>query len=214
MPRRRRLCPVGFPVHVIQRGNNRQTIFTNDADRAAYAHWLEDGALRFQLDVHGWVFMTNHVHLLMTPRRDNGVSRLMQSLGRRYVGHFNYSNARSGTLFEGRFRSCLVQEDQYFLNCLRYIELNPVRAGMVRDPGDYRWSSYRAHACGAPVRFWKPHGLYLSLADSSVKRQNHWRKLVGEAVDTDTISEIRHCTNTGLVLGSETFRDQVAALRN
>ena len=214
MPRRPRFCPVGFPIHVIQRGNNRQTLFTSDADMAAYAHWLEDGALKFQVDVHGWVFMTNHVHLLVTPRSDNGVSRLMQSLGRRYVGHFNYSYARSGTLFEGRFRSCLVQENQYFLTCLRYIELNPVRAGMVRDPGDYRWSSHRAHAFGAPVKFWKPHDLYLSLASNSAERQSNWRKIVGEAMDNDTISKIRHCTNTGLMLGSEKFRDQVAALRN
>ena len=206
------MCPVDFPVHVIQRGNNRQTLFTSDADIAAYAHWLEDGALRFHVDVHGWVFMTNHVHLLVTPRTDIGVSRLMQSLGRRYVGHFNYSYARSGTLFEGRFRSCLVQESQYLLTCLRYIELNPVRAGMVRDPGDYRWSSYRAHAFGAPVNFWKPHNLYQSLASSSTERQQHWRKLVEEAMDSDTISKIRHCTNTGLVLGTEKFRDQVAAL--
>ncbi|HSM15526.1 MAG TPA: transposase [Gemmatimonadales bacterium] len=203
-----------FPAHVIQRGNNRQPLFTSDADIAAYSHWLEDGALRFRVDVHGWVFMTNHVHLLITPRVENGVSRLMQSLGRRYVGHFNYSYARSGTLFEGRFRSCLVQENQYFLACLRYIELNPVRAGMVTDPGDYRWSSYRAHACGAPVKFWNPHDLYLSLASRSAERQIHWRRLVGEAMDTATISKIRHCTNTGLVLGTEKFRDQVAALRN
>ena len=205
---------MGYPVHVIQRGNNRQTLFTCDADIAAYAHWLEDGATRFCVDVHGWVFMTNHIHLLVTPRMENAVSRLMQSLGRRYVGHFNYSYARSGTLFEGRFRSCLVQGSHYLLTCLRYIELNPVRAGMVRDPADYRWSSYRAHAFGAPVKFWKPHQLYLSLACSSVERQKHWRRLAGEAMDTDTIFKIRHCTNTGLVLGTEKFRDQMAALRS
>jgi putative transposase len=189
-------------------------LFTSDSDIAAYAHWLEDGALRFQVDLHGWVFMTNHVHLLMTPGAENAVSRLMQSLGRRYVGHFNYSYARSGTLFEGRFRSCVVQEDQYFLTCLRYIELNPVRAGMVKDPGDYRWSSYRAHAFGAPVKFWKAHQVYLALAPNQAARQRAWRSLVGEVTDTQTIAKIRHCTNTGLVLGTEKFREQVMALRN
>ena len=214
MPRRCRYCPVDFPVHVIQRGNNRQALFTSDADMAAYAHWLGEGSLRFQVDIHGWVFMTNHVHLLMTPRVDNAVSRLMQSMGRRYVGHFNYSYARSGTLFEGRFRSCLVQQDRYFLTCLRYIELNPVRAGMVRDPGDYRWSSYRAHAFGAPVKFWQPHELYLSLAPDPAERKNAWRTQVAQALDIDIIAKIRHCTNTGLVLGTEKFRDQVAALRS
>ena len=214
MPRRRRYCPVDFPVHVIQRGNNRQTLFTSDADLAAYAHWLGDGALRFQVDVHGWVFMTNHVHLLLTPRADNAVSRLMQSMGRRYVGHFNYSHARSGTLFEGRFRSCLVQEENYFLTCLRYIELNPVRAGMVRNPGEYRWSSYRAHAHGSPVRFWKPHDLYRSLASHAAERQKLWRMQVAEALSVDTVARIRHCTNTGLVLGTEQFRDKINALRS
>jgi putative transposase len=214
LPRRPRYCPVGNPVHVIQRGNNRRALFTSDADMAAYAHWLGDGAVRFNVDVHGWVFMTNHVHLLLVPRVNNAVSRLMQSMGRRYVGYFNYSYARSGTLFEGRFRSCLVQEDEYFLTCLLYIELNPIRAGMVRDPGNYKWSSYRAHAFGVSVKFWTPHDLYLSLAADAIGRQKSWRMCVGEAMDTDTIAKIRHCTNTGLVLGTEKFRNQVAALRN
>ena len=127
MPRRKRFCPCDIPVHIIQRGNNRQTLFTSDKDIAAYAHWLADGAEKYDLLVHGWVFMTNHVHLLITPKQVNSVSRLMQSLGRRYVGYFNYRYARPGTLFEGRFRSSLVQNDEYFLTCLRYIELNPVR---------------------------------------------------------------------------------------
>ena len=214
MPRLRRYCPVGMPVHVIQRGNNRQTLFTSDADIAAYAHWLGDGAARFDVEVHGWAFMTNHVHLLLKPRQDHAISRLMQSLGRRYVAFFNYSYGRTGTLFEGRFRSCLVQEDEYCLTCLRYIELNPVRAGMVRDPGDYRWSSYRAHAFGVPVKFWTPNQLYLSLGTIPRDRQRAWRKLVGELPDMDTIAKIRHCTNTGLVLGTEKFRDQVAALKS
>lgn len=214
MPRRPRFCPVDYPVHVIQRGNNRQALFTSDSDIAAYAHWLGEGASRFGVDVYGWVFMTNHVHLLLEPKVENAVSRLIQSIGRRYVCRFNYSYARSGTLFEGRFRSCLVQEDEYFLTCLAYIESNPIRAGMVRDPGDYRWSSYRAHAFGARVKFWTPHDLYLSLAAESANRQKAWRARVGAAIDTDTIAKIRHCTNTGLVLGTEEFRDQVAALRS
>ncbi len=125
-------------MHVIQRGNNRQTLFTLDQDVAAYANCLTEGAIKFDLRVHGWVFMTNHVHLLVTPMHHDSVSRVMQYLGRLYVRYFNYSYARTGTLFEGRFRSSLVQEDEYFLACLRYIELNPVRAGMVSDPGEYR----------------------------------------------------------------------------
>jgi len=181
---------------------------------AAYAHWLGDGAERFKVEVQGWVFMTNHVHLLLKPQKEHAVSRLMQSIGRRYVAFFNYSYARSGTLFEGRFRSNLVQEERYFLTCLRYIELNPVRAGLVRDPGDYKWSSFRAHAFGTPAKLWTPNESYLSLGSSSATRQKAWRKLVGEVLDMDTISKIRHCANTGLVLGTDEFRGQVAALKN
>ena len=214
MPRRRRHCPVNISVHVIQRGNNRNALFTSDSDMAAYAHWLCDGAERFKVEVQGWVFMTNHVHLLLKPQKEHAVSRLMQSMGRRYVAYFNYSYGRSGTLFEGRFRSSLVQEERYFLTCLRYIELNPVRAGLVRDPGDYKWSSFRAHAFGAPVNLWTPNESYLSMGSSPATRQKAWRALVGEVLDMDTISKIRHCANTGLVLGTDEFRDQVAALKN
>ena len=134
MPRHPRFCPAGIPVHVIQRGNNRQTLFTTDLDIAAYAHWLAKGADKFDVHVHGWAFMTNHVHLLITPHDGDSVSRLIQYLGRLYVRYFNFAYARRGTLFEGRYKSSLVQEDRYFLTCLRYIELNPVRTGMAQGP--------------------------------------------------------------------------------
>ena len=145
-------------------------MFTSDKDIAVYAHWLSEAAERCELSVHGWVFMANHVHLLLTPKRDESVSRLMQSLGRKYVGYFNYANARTGTLFEGRFRSSLVQTDEYFISCLRYIELNPVRAGMVTDPGDYRWSSYRTHSFGRRIGMWVPHANYLALGNHAKAR--------------------------------------------
>lgn len=212
MPRHPRFCPVNYPVHVIQRGNNRQTLFTADKDISVYAHWLAEGAEKFGVKVHGWVFMTNHVHLLLTPKREGSLSRLMQSLGRRYVGYFNYAFARTGTLFEGRFRSSLVQSDQYFLTCLRYIELNPVRAGMVKDPGDYRWSSYRVHSYGLRVNMWSPQADYLALGAGEMERQTSYRKLFTKALDSDTVAKIRHCVNTGLVLGNEKFRTQVATM--
>ena len=152
MPRRRRICPPGLPVHVVQRGNNRQVCFASDADMKAYANWLHEGSRKFGVDVHAWVFMTNHVHLLLTPHNADAVSRCMQYLGRYYVRYFNYRYHRSGTLFEGRFKSSIVQSHRYLLACQRYIELNPVRAGMVSDPADYTWSSYRAHAFGQAVK--------------------------------------------------------------
>ena len=214
MPRRARFCPAGLPVHLIQRGNNRQAIFTCDDDLAAYAHWLAEGAERFGVWVHGWVFMTNHVHLLATPCHDESLSRLMQFLGRLYVRHFNYTYSRSGTLFEGRFKTCIVQDDRYLLACLRYIELNPVRAGMVRDPGDYRWSSFRAHAFGVRASLWSPHALYLHLGSDEKQCQLAWRKLIKETLGIEVMAKVRHCANTGLVLGTETFRAQVHRLRN
>ena len=213
MPRRARFCPGGYPVHLIQRGNNRQAIFTCDADLAAYANWLAEGSRRFGVSIHGWVFMTNHVHLLATPTTDRSLSQLMQYLGRLYVRRFNYYYSRSGTLFEGRFRTCVIQESQYLLTCLQYIELNPIRSGMVRDPGEYRWSSYRAHAFGIRARLWSPHALFLALGKSAEQRQSAWRNRIGEALDIEVLAKVRHCANTGLVLGTESFRDQVRKLR-
>jgi len=138
----------------------------------------------------------------------------MQSLGRRYVGYFNFAYARTGTLFEGRFRSSLVQDAEYFLSCLRYIELNPVRAGMVKDPGDFRWSSYHIHGFGLTTRMWTPHASYQALGSQPEDRQCAYRDLISEALESDVIAKIRHCANAGLVLGSEAFRSQVVSMRN
>ncbi len=214
MPRRARFCPSGLPVHVIQRGNNRQAIFASETDFAAFANWLAEGAARFGVAVHGWVFMTNHVHLLVTPSQDDSVSRLMQLLGRLYVRYFNNAYSRSGALFEGRFRASVVQENRYFLTCLRYIELNPVRAGMVAAPGDYHWSSYNAHALGVRARMWTPHALYLNLGKKQGQRQQAWRALVDEGLDIETLVRVRQCANAGLILGSEKFREQVSGIRS
>ena len=209
MSRKLRNCPPEVPVHVIQRGNNRQKCFTSDADIAMYAHWLAEGGKKYEVAIHGWVFMTNHIHLLLTPSDDKAISKLMQNLGRLYVSHFNYSYARTGTLFDGRFKSSLVQAQNYLLTCLRYIELNPVRAGMVTDPGDYRWSSYSAHGFGKRVAMWTPHPFYKLLGDDALSRQERYRELIRENLRVDEISKIRHCVNSGQVLGSEKFRKQV-----
>ena len=208
MPRTRRYCPAGIPVHVIQRGHNRQICFTCDADIATYAHFLEEGADKFDVAVHGWVFMTNHVHLLLTPSHDTATSKLMQYLGRLYVRRFNYTYARSGALFEDRFKSSLLQSELYLITCLRYVELNPVRAGMVKDPGEYRWSSYGAHSLGDLPKLWTPHYVYLSLGETPKERQQKYRELISESLGADVITQIRHCVNKGLILGTEKFRNQ------
>jgi putative transposase len=214
MPRQPRFCPSGFPFHIIQRGVNRAVCFTSDDDMAAYASSLKDGSVRYGVAVHAWVFMSNHVHLLVTPSCDQGVSKLMRHIGRHYVQPFNFKYARTGPLFEGRFKSALVQDAVYLLHCIRYIELNPVRAGMSVDPGDYAWSSYRSHAFGKKVQLWTPHGEYLALGKTSGDRTEQYRALVSSAMSAVVVQKIRHCVNTGLVLGTEKFREQVKALRS
>jgi len=213
VPRRPRFCPPGIPVHVIQRGNNRQACFTSEEDIAAYANWLREGASLWDIRIHGWVFMANHIHLLMTPMQDGAISKLMQFLGRQYVRRFNYRYARSGTLFDGRFKSSLVQDERYLLICLNYIELNPVRAGMVTGPGRYKWSSFRSHGFGRPVTMWSPHPVYLNLGLTPKERQTAYRELVRTSIPTEVIAKIRHCANTGLVLGTEKFREEIELLR-
>jgi len=213
MPRQPRFCPAGYPVHVIQRGVNRAVCFTSNKDMAAYAASLNEGAVRYGVAIHAWVFMTNHVHLLVTPTSDDGVSRLMRHIGRHYVQSFNFKYARTGPLFDGRFRSTLVQDTRYLLHCIRYIELNPVRAGMTKEPGDYFWSSYQSHAFAKRIQLWTPHAEYLALGKTELDRGEHYRALVSQALSAEVVQKIRHCVNTGLVLGTEHFRDQVKSLR-
>jgi putative transposase len=136
MSRLIRVAHVGIPQHVIQRGNNRQICFGSDEDMAVYMNWLKEYAGNYQVAIHAWVLMTNHVHLLATPYSERGISKMLQSLGRRYVRYFNYSYKRSGTLWEGRYKASLVQTEDYLLALYRYIELNPVRAAIVTDPAD------------------------------------------------------------------------------
>ena len=170
MARLRRYTPKGIPQHVIQRGNNRQVCFGSNEDMAAYCHWLHKASLRYGVCIHGWVLMTNHIHLLVTPDEETSISSCMQYLGRHYVRYFNRQYARTGTLFEGRFKSCPVETETYFLVCQRYIELNPVRARMVEDPADYMWSSYQCHALGRKPGLLTPHKEYLALGSVKEKR--------------------------------------------
>ena len=212
MARLKRCCPVGIPQHAIQRGNNRQPCFTCEEDMAAYAHWLLEASTRYGVLVHAWVFMTNHVHLLATPTEEGGLSRLFQYLGRHYVRYFNRVCHRSGTLWEGRFKSCLVQEDTYFLVCQRYIELNPVRARMVKDPAGYKWSSYQVNGLGRASRLCSPHSLYLALGKSREIRLSNYRSLFDAHISDKQLSNVRLALNMGLALGSEKFKKEIEAI--
>ena len=156
----------GIAWHVVRRGNDRQPCFADAADYLHYRQELGEAALKHGCHLHAYVLMTNHVHLLVTPHEAGATSRMMQAIGRRYVGAFNGRYRRTGTLWEGRFKSALVDSTDYLLTCYRYIELNPVRAGMVAALGDYRWSSHRRNAHGAHEPRITPHAAYLSLGST------------------------------------------------
>ncbi|WP_394131890.1 transposase [Shewanella maritima] len=209
MPRLPRISPIGVPQHIIQRGNNRQACFTSEQDFTAYTGWLKDYSTKFQVEVHAWVFMTNHVHLLCTPLQPRAISQMMQSLGRQYVRYFNVTYKRTGTLWEGRFKSCLVQTEDYLLQLYRYIELNPVRANMVNDPAHYKWSSYQINALGKKSKLCTPHQTYLSIDRQTKSRQAAYRDLFKHQLDTKVIDDIRQATNKGSVIGSEQFKDEI-----
>jgi len=157
MPRKRRFFLPDVPVHVVQRGNNRQAVFFDDDDYRTYLSWLGGAASANGCAIHAYALMTNHVHLLMTPSEADAVSATLQDLGRHFVPYINHCYQRTGTLWEGRFRASMVQEEDYLLTCYRYIELNPVRAAMVQRPEDYPWSSNRANAMGAADLLVTPH---------------------------------------------------------
>ena len=212
MARLPRLCMAGIPQHIIQRGNNRQICFGSEADFSAYAYWLEDSSQKYKVSIHAWVFMTNHVHLLVTSETGDGISRMMQTLGRHYVRYFNHTYRRTGTLWEGRFKSSVIDEENYLLICQRYIELNPVRAGMVESPGDYVWSSYQANGLGKQVKVWTPHKNYQQLGETFEARTMAYRELFLAHFDQKLLKEIRTSVNKGMALGNDRFKQDVDRL--
>jgi len=212
MARLARLHPTGVPQHIIQRGNNRQVCFLSKIDVATYANSLLEYSQQNQVSIHAWVFMTNHVHLLATPHKEGALSRMMQSVGCAYVRYFNKKHGRTGTLWEGRYRSCIVQTDVYLMRCYRYIELNPVRAAIVADPADYGWSSYRCNALGVPAKLCSPHDLYVQLGPTAGERQASYRELCSQQLDEDDLRDIRTAINRGLALGDDQFKDRIEAM--
>lgn len=212
MPRRARLSIPGIPWHIIQRGNNRAVCFYAEEDYQFYLHFLEEFSVKFGCTIHAYVLMTNHVHLLLTPQQADSASLLMKHLGQRYVQYINRTYRRSGTLWEGRFRSCLTQTEDYVLACYRYIELNPVRAGMVMKPQDYRWSSYHANALGKGSRLITPHEEYRRLGVDDAARRDAYRALFRAHLDEEVVGQIRGATNGNFALGGERFQKEVEAM--
>lgn len=197
MPRPTRLDVPGVPQHVIQRGNDRQPCFLADADDLRYRSDLREVAMREGCAVHTYVLMTNHVHLLVTPMTEGAIGRVMQSLGRRYVRYINDRYRRTGTLREGRYKACSVENGGHLMRCHRYIELNPLRAAMVVDPGDYTWSSHRSNAYGEYAPLVSQHAGYLSLASDPTERQRIYRALVMETVGPDLDGRLVPASSAG-----------------
>jgi len=214
MARLSRFILPGEPQHVIVRGNNREPVFVTDEDCLFYLEKLADGAEKHQCDIHAYVLMTNHLHLLVTPRTEPGLGKLMQYLGRYFVQYFNYQYQRTGTLWEGRYKSTLIDSDAYLLTCQRYIELNPVRAGMVDHPGKYPWSSYAANATGKAHSIVTPHGLYYALGRTHDECRKAYRELFRTRVSDNAMTEIRTATNKSWVLGNDRFREKIEGLLN
>jgi putative transposase len=198
------------PLHVIQRGNDRRPIFFAPDDYARYREWLQMASVINDCLIHAYVLMPNHVHLLVTPGDEESLPKTMQSLGRRYVRHVNWSYGRSGTMWEGRYRAALLDTEVLFLPCSRYIELNPVRSNIVAHPRDYQWSSYRANALGEHDALVTPHAKYLALGTSPKERQSAYQALCDSAVDEELVTALRAATNGGWAAGSEEFKRNVA----
>lgn len=209
MPRRARLSIPGIPWHIIQRGNNRSVCFHAEEDFQYYLHFLQEFSTKYGCAIHAYVLMTNHVHLLLTPQRPDSASVLMKHLGQRYVQYINRTYKRSGTLWEGRFRSCLTQSEDYVLACYRYIELNPVRAGMVNQPKDYRWSSYHHNALGKASSLITPHEEYLRISRDQPTRLEAYRALFKAHLDEEIVGQIRNATNGNFALGGERFQKEI-----
>ena len=212
MPRKPRFFLADVPVHMIIRGNNRQAVFAEAEDYQTYMNWLGEGAETHACAVHAYVLMSNHVHLLVSAGDPGNLSRLPQFVGRRYVPYFNHKYGHSGTLWEGRFKACSIESERYLLVCYRYIELNPVRAGMVEKPDEYRWSSYRANAYGASNPLLTPHTLYLSLGKDRKQCAKRYRQSFKDVLNDQLINDIRATVQTGTPLGNDRFKAKVEQL--
>ena len=199
----------GQPQHVIQRGNNREAVFFADDDYHLYLERLRAACQKHDCEIHAYVLMTNHVHLLITPNTQDGISKTMQMVGRYYVPYINTTYQRTGTLWEGRYRATLIDSEQYLLACCRYIELNPVRAGIAKHPSAYPWSSYRYNALGKDDALITPHIVYRRLGKDDAARRVAYRQLFKCALSQETLSAIRDATNKAWLLGDERFQRKI-----
>ena len=209
MPRKLRFFLPDIPVHIGHRGHSCDPVFFENQDYATYAYWLNEAAKRYSVAVHAFVFMTNHIHLLATPPAATSVSSFMQYIGRRYVSYMNHKYGKSGSIWEGWYKASLVQSEGYLLNVMRYIELNPVRAGMVKSPAHYRWSSFCHNTGLRVIKLIGPHPVYLTLGRSGKERHAAYKALFHSHLGSDRVQQITDAWLTGTPLGSDYFREKV-----
>ncbi|MGV3569495.1 MAG: REP-associated tyrosine transposase [Ramlibacter sp.] len=205
MARLPRLTVPGYPHHIIQRGNNRQAIFAGAPDYELLLAMLDENARKHHVAIHGYVLMSNHFHLLATPETVEGIPQMMQAVGRRYVRNFNLRQQRTGTLWEGRYKSTLIQAERYLLACMAYMDLNPVRAGMVADPGDYPWSSYGHYVGRRSDRLVTPHPLYWELGNTPFARDEAYGSLVRAGIPPEQQRLLTDSALRGWALGEPDY---------
>lgn len=210
MPRKTRMYLPGVPVHVVQRGHNRAATFFCNEDYQYYLQSLGVGLKRYGGNLHAYCLMTNHVHLLITPDYEDSISRVMQHVGRQYVQYVNKRYQRTGTLWEGRHKGCLIAQESYLLACYRYIELNPVRAGMVDLPEQYQWSSYHSNALGDIDDLVVKHALYESIHQDEVERYKLYSTLFEQVLDVGVINQIRAGAKANHLVGDDCFKKTIA----
>lgn len=212
MARLPRLFLPDCPQHVIQRGNDRMVMFRQEADYRQFLEWLRNAAIDYGVSIHSYVLMSNHLHLLATPKEKNALGRMMQAVGRRYVQYFNHKYARTGALWEGRYRSTLVESTRYFMVCSCYIELNPVRAKLVADPAHYLWSSYSGNTGASNDLLITNHPEYWALGNTPFDRHAAYKAIVAEGLGEPEVALVRQKTNKGWALASDQFIEQLQAL--
>jgi len=214
MPRKPRMYIPDIPCHVMQRGNNREASFFAEQDYQFYLDCLYDASLRYGVSIHAYVLMTNHVHLLLTPRAKDSISLVMQSIGRRYVQYINKEYRRTGTLWESCHKSSVVDADHYLLTCTQYIELNPVRANMVKHPIEYRWSSFACNALGHVNKWVTPHPIYQTLGLKDKDSQKTYLALFDDEIDNKDLNLIRNAATFSMPTGDSLFKRQIEATVN
>lgn len=205
MARLARLTLPGYPHHLIQRGNNRQPIFASSADQQTLLDLLDENAKKFEVALHAYVLMPNHFHLLATPQTQDGLPQMMQAVGRRYVRYFNDAQQRSGTLWDGRYKSTVIQAERYLLACMAYIDLNPVRAGLVAHPRDYPWSSYGHYAGQRMDKRLAPPALYWELGNTPFAREVAYAELVQSGLSAVQQTALTDSALSGWALGEPDF---------